>query len=167
MNDIELGYLAGLIDGEGTVTLNQETKYPNLVCALVSIANSDYRIIDWCKTRLPDGRIQKSTHKSGATRDSYQIIWAGNKCMNVLRLIIPYLISKRAQANLLLELREQEQTVKQSEGVKRFGSRHPCPQRLLDIRMSILSQMRQLNQRGPKRVIKPMVVASSSETPNS
>ncbi len=46
MTDIESAYLAGIIDGEGTITLTKdgEFRYP-----AVSVASTTIEILEWCK----------------------------------------------------------------------------------------------------------------------
>lgn len=51
MREVEKAYLAGIVDGEGTVTLmkhhKNETPTPS-----VSIANNSLRLLEWIKTKV-------------------------------------------------------------------------------------------------------------------
>ena len=104
LNDLEKAYLAGIIDGEGTVALahaaNRYTLRP-----LVNVSNCDMRLMAWLKARIQFGNVvsrgkpRKSNWKKGYI---FMIEYAW-KCKVVLELILPYLILKRRQAELLLE----------------------------------------------------------------
>lgn len=102
-------YLAGLIDGEGTVTISvrKSKSKPGVMGSpltpLIIITNTNKELIDHLRTTL-HGSTLKTQHRTGHCKD----VWA----LQVARLldvkalleqITPYLFLKRRQAELLLE----------------------------------------------------------------
>jgi hypothetical protein len=110
--EAELGYLAGLIDGEGCVGVypskaeyGHRQKQPRVVYRpRISIANTDRRALDWVAHRFGGHVLQKSRR---AMREHWKTSYAwhlqgSNNVLCVLRAVRPFLIIKSAQADLLL-----------------------------------------------------------------
>ncbi len=105
INPLESAYLAGLIDGEGTITI-AVSKHKDWVemRPLVAIANTDRRLLDYLKNLLgysysaSERKPRKENWSSG-----YLIETRGMKeAYELLRKILPYLIIKREQAETVL-----------------------------------------------------------------
>ena len=98
----ETGYLAGLIDGEGSITVQIHSNLNGLcVTPKISISNTNLEIINWVKkTRLFktnsyfDPRFLKS-------KVIYQCETHGYRVLSVLDAIGPHLIGKKEHAKLL------------------------------------------------------------------
>jgi len=125
LSETEKGYLAGIIDGEGCIMLarhlGKRGKYVYHV--YVAIANTSVALHHWLEQRLPGAgyvrqrrRVKvdaRSTSNQPLWRTGYDWIISGNRvAMVLLREITPYLVIKRAQAELLaggyLHLSEEE-----------------------------------------------------------
>ena len=87
MTEVECAYLAGIIDGEGTITLTKEGefRYPSL-----SFCNNDKNILNYVNTFCKGVISQKNPSK-----DNYKInyVWRIERrlAITVLEQILPYM----------------------------------------------------------------------------
>lgn len=107
MSVAEAAYMAGFVDGEGTITLIRATRkvaragfryQPEL-----SIANTCRMVLERVVEMCGNGRIcvtsaPHPTHKLG-----YKIRFTPNQIRHILPQLRPYLVIKRQQADSLLE----------------------------------------------------------------
>jgi len=112
----QYGYLAGIVDGEGTITIcrseymnEKKGKYRNGQRYLtigfhvkVSVKNTDVRLVKWLKSRF-GGEYYKSTAENANWKDGYVWHHAAESKQEFLLAILPYLIVKREQALVALE----------------------------------------------------------------
>lgn len=98
----ECAYLAGLIDGEGTITLTRKYKGAHRHL-LVSISNTERPVLEWVQRVIGAGRITtKRIYKSGHT-PSYTYAISNIQALALLKQLRSYLQSyKRRRAELVL-----------------------------------------------------------------
>lgn len=98
----ERAYLAGLIDGEGTITLARKYKGAHRHL-LVSISNTERSVLEWVQKVIGAGRITtKRIYKPGHT-PSYTYAISNIQALALLQQLAPYLQSyKRRRAELVL-----------------------------------------------------------------
>ena len=96
-------YLAGLIDGEGTVTLTKERSYSKFRAPVVSMASTSIELIDIFIQHYGGTRCSKKKYKEHH-KDSYTWRLSNNKALILLNDILPYMLepSKVYRAKLLL-----------------------------------------------------------------
>ena len=96
----EWAYIAGIIDGEGTIALArvhpQEMPSPEL-----SISNTNLEVLKWIQKRT-GGRIQKKKAMKANHRDAYVLRLRRSHALRVLKIVIPFLLIKKQQAELLI-----------------------------------------------------------------
>jgi hypothetical protein len=95
-------YLAGLIDGEGTVTLTRAHRHENRRL-VVSISNNDLSLLKFVKTAIGAGKIttKKIYSERHARSFAYQV--SNRQALDVLRQIAAFLRTyKAARAKLAL-----------------------------------------------------------------
>jgi hypothetical protein len=99
--EAEIAYLAGIIDGEGCiyVWMHKDTKRVSLH---VTIRMTDENVIKWIHERF-EGRYSSHARKRPNWKPLYEVRWIGRYGKNLLRVVRPYLIGKRKQAELALE----------------------------------------------------------------
>lgn len=103
VSDKELSYIAGLFDGEGSITLvrhrSNRTHSPQ-----VSIASTDYEVVLWCQKRFGGSIVTKQPRKSNHSV-SYDWRLTDRQSLEFLKLIRPYLIIERKirRIDLLLD----------------------------------------------------------------
>ncbi len=105
------GYLAGIIDGEGCITIGAGVK-PTCINynALVLVQNTSKKLIDWLQSNF-GGQIYLSKKATEKTKEAW--MWRITKQKDIetfLLSILPYLIIKREQAKVLLKFVRLERT---------------------------------------------------------
>ncbi|MFH1473645.1 MAG: hypothetical protein ABIE55_02005 [Candidatus Aenigmatarchaeota archaeon] len=94
------GYIAGIVDGEGHVFITF-TRTQNYLCG-VDVMNTDKRVLEFF-VKYFGGNILLRKRAKPNHKDSYRWQCFGSKAAKLCRCILPYLIVKRKQAELLLE----------------------------------------------------------------
>jgi hypothetical protein len=114
LTDIEKGYIAGIIDGEGTITVTIEA-YGRPYCKnkrpylrpLLEVANNSKEIIEKLKTLLGGSYSEKTYQYKGIKKPNYEWIVSGvPRSLAILREIAPHLIQKKKVAYALMEFCE-------------------------------------------------------------
>lgn len=132
MKNEELAYLAGIIDGEGWITIDRCNNEIRVGVAMVD--TSAVELLQQTfggKLRLCS--VVKSTHRR-TTEWEVSV----RKAKDVLTQVLPYLRIKRRQAEVALEFQE----------TKKYRGSAPTPQDVLAKRSSLVKEMVQLNHRG-------------------
>lgn len=113
-NKAKFGYLAGIIDGEGCITIGAGRKE---TCtnynSIIMVTNTNKKIIDWLQQQF--GGNYYKIPASGNCKEAYRWRFLKQKEIEKLLLaILPYLIIKREQAIVLLEfVRMSKETASQ------------------------------------------------------
>ncbi|WP_242863192.1 LAGLIDADG family homing endonuclease [Caloranaerobacter ferrireducens] len=102
MTETEKAYIAGIIDGEGSIMLTKfhSTQYPS---PCVSIASTDIELLEWIKKTTGKGKIlKKKNYNKDKHEDSYSYRIIYNDAIEFLRDIEPYLVihQKKLRQNL-------------------------------------------------------------------
>lgn len=94
LTETEKAYIAGIIDGEGTIGFHADKRRNNglLYQPRVSIANCDRSLLEWVENKLCFGHI----HRVEFEVNNYDVI-------PLLKAIRPYLRVKKKQADSMLE----------------------------------------------------------------
>ena len=134
MDEVEKAYLAGLVDGEGTVTLmkhhRNETPTPN-----VAIANNNLELLEWVRAKA-GGMIVSKKRRLPHHRDSYVWVVRQDRAIRFLDEIKQYLIVKRQQAELI--------TTTYKGVTHRAGKYTP---EMIEKKNELVAKIRKLNQR--------------------
>ncbi len=134
LDEVEKAYLAGIIDGEGTVTLmkhhKNETPTP-----YVSVANNNLGLLQWIKNRI-GGTICSKKKRLPHHNDSY--VWSArqDRAIRLLNDVKSYLIIKKPQADLITE---------QYKSVTHRAGKYTLE--MLNKKMKLVAKIRKLNQR--------------------
>lgn len=105
----ELAYLAGIVDGEGTIQIIKQSNKGSVPyhTAALYVTNSDMRLLEWIQSRF-GGNITKARQHVGKNwRPVYRIQIYGDLSLQVVKLIEPFLVLKREQAQLFIEFRDR------------------------------------------------------------
>lgn len=134
LEEVEKAYIAGIIDGEGTITLTRhhrnETPAPN-----VSISNNDLTLLHWIKRKV-GGTIITKGKKKQHHKESYTWHLRFDKAIGLLNEIRDYLIIKRQHADLII--------AKYKSVTHRTGKYTP---EMLKKKAELVAEIRRLNQR--------------------
>lgn len=104
MTEIEKAYIAGIIDGEGSIMLQRfhANQYP---APCVSIASTTIELLTWLKDTIGYGVIiKKKNYNPEKHKLSYSFVIKQNNAIKLLEDIYPYLIieSKRKRAEMII-----------------------------------------------------------------
>lgn len=143
IKDIDLAYTAGLLDGEGHIGIHKskngfrkgvprELKYS----ARLMIANTNIDIMHWLQLNF-GGSIAKDV-RDGNRKDCYRWQIYGNKMLEFLKLVAPYLKIKSSQAKIVIDW--------QSKII--YGAQPKMTDKQKQKRESAYLQILELNRRG-------------------
>jgi len=104
MKEIIKSYIAGIIDGEGSIMLisNHKNQMPS---PCISISSSTLELLEWIKSKTKVGTItKKKNYNPEYHKNSYTYYIRNDKALWLLGEIYPYLVlnSKKKRAELLL-----------------------------------------------------------------
>lgn len=102
----EKGYIAGLIDGEGSICLHKcvwKNRNGYFYRPSIKIANSNLEMLIWVKNKLNCGSIKRERPNTGNWKAIYTLTFSANMIRQFLPLMIDILIIKKRQALLLIE----------------------------------------------------------------
>lgn len=105
MKETEKAYIAGIIDGEGSIMLQRfhSNQYPS---PCVSFASTSMELLEWVKDIVGAGVIvSKKNYNPELHKDCYSYVLKYNAAISLLEEITPYLIIevKVKRAKLILE----------------------------------------------------------------
>lgn len=112
----DLAWTAGIIDGEGSLAIGytNHSKCKHWFCS-VSVRNTNKSMIDKL-FELFGGKVFKGKYKY---KDEYRIVWTWyinpRQTREFLLLVYPYLITKKRQAEIILEMRRR---IEEREGIE-------------------------------------------------
>lgn len=105
MLETEKAYIAGIIDGEGSIMLIKfhKNQYPS---PCISISSTDIELLEWIKNTTKMGRIlRKKNYNKEKHLDSYTYRVIYDEAIKLLEEIEPYLIiqKKKLRARFILD----------------------------------------------------------------
>ena len=106
------GYMAGTIDSDGCIgggkNTNCHTYRPYLV-----VIQKDMKLIEWLYSNF--GGSVNLVSRNHSTRKKWYIRWmvTNQKCVDILKKCLPYLIVKKEQAKLAIRMVEEAKSGKQ------------------------------------------------------
>ena len=107
----DIGYLAGIIDGEGCLSIavakREDSAFKLNIKPILNITNTDRKLIEAVQTILGKlgikNRVSRYHAAPNRRSDGYRIhVTSPEELARILPVLIPYLISKRRRAELIL-----------------------------------------------------------------
>lgn len=147
--ETDLAYLAGIIDGEGSIYIgnfscNPITKLPYYQTN-IQVTNTDEGLIKWLQDTF--GGLVNNKCKENTDRPRRKaFVWtvSGERLTHLCELIMPYLICKKRQAEIMLKMRAtftKNGAIKGKQGVPILTDG------VRELRQSLLEEMRGLHIR--------------------
>lgn len=134
------GYVAGLLDGEGTIRLTVVNGY--LLSPEIHVSNTYLPVLEWLRETLGTGGIAVMHHSTERRRQTYRWIVKSRRALPVVATALPYLIIKHRHAEVILAFYAAVPEYKrQSPGALYLPLREPLA--------SLYAELRALNRRGP------------------
>lgn len=137
-SEMDLAYLAGLIDGEGCFDIHTDNRN-NSSFPRIRVEMTHRETVEWIQQIFPGVKMQ-SIHRANRNHsDTYRWCVQGPKAITVARLIIPYLKGKRYEAELMLSFPYPDQ---------KPGYNRPLSQDIVDRRKHIHDALREYKTKG-------------------
>jgi len=96
IDDTTSAYIAGLLDGEGTITLTRVHRNENRRL-VVSISNNELPLLQFVKDALGVGKITRKRHYQTQHQPSFTYQVTSRQALAVLTRVTPYLRSYNRQ----------------------------------------------------------------------
>lgn len=146
----ECSYLAGIVDGEGSIYIgafssNPKTGTPHYQTN-IEVNNTDKNLIDWLVMVFGGKSITytpKQTPKN-SRRPIFRWIASGDRVTHICEIMMPYLIIKKRQAEIMLIMRETFNHTGIKKGMQGLPS---VSKEILDKRKELELEMRALHCR--------------------
>ncbi|MEQ8153662.1 MAG: hypothetical protein ABRQ25_02030 [Clostridiaceae bacterium] len=106
MTGEEKAYIAGIIDGEGSIMLIKfhENQLPS---PCISIASTSLELLEWIKDKTSVGIIKgKKNYNTSRHKNSFSYIVKHNDAIALLKLIVPYLVIHNKKERALMIINE-------------------------------------------------------------
>jgi len=118
VTDCDFAYLAGIIDGEGSIVLHQDPR-DRRVWGEIQISNTSEYLVSWILLKF-GGRVYTASQSrknsvSYSKKQVYLIRWNGKQSKDLIPRLLPYLTIKKEKALLLLRLVEIPRPQKSSK----------------------------------------------------
>lgn len=141
----ELAYFAGFLDGEGcfNIRVHHPKKNPDrshYMCR-ICITGTDKQIMDWILKRFGGNYHKRS--RGSTYKPVYHWNLSGPPMTELVKLILPYLVVKKAQAKTMLRFR--------STFDPNRWNQTPLSKKEIEIRAECIQKLHYLNHRGTTR----------------
>ncbi len=139
--DQTLAYIAGLVDGEGCITLSRRYKSPHRIntwMVQVDVSNTNLDVLYWLQKELGIGRVVLRPRLKAAHKQCGKWYVQTGAAAELLQALSPWLRIKKAQAQLAIAFQATKQP-RLTRGI---------PAEIVAERLSISDQLYRLNQRG-------------------
>lgn len=143
LSEVDKGYIAGMIDGEGTISISQFHRNGGItLIPYIKIGNTNKDVITYLHERI--GGNAQTRHRPGNDHHKpcyYTVTSSGARVLGLLPEILPYLIIKRKQAELLMEFCQSRFHALNGKSSKEahYSQRE----------WELLTEIRKLNRKGP------------------
>lgn len=145
MNDAQRGWLAGIIDGEGCITISKQQpgtggRVSPSHRLYLKVTMGHLETINHCLELTGRGSVHIQRHPH--YNDAWSWLVAGNEAAGVIRQVYDLLITKREEADVALEFAALPRSMQGgSGGTKRLhpsyiAARESCFERLRDLKPS-------------------------------
>src|SRR5690606_9521375 len=101
MTPCEISYLAGIIDGEGTLSFKVNKKHKKIV-PILQVTSTDQILIDWLQEKLSTTSQGISSRSLPQRKISFEFWLKGLKLITLLEALQPYLLIKKEQCGILI-----------------------------------------------------------------
>ena len=97
LSETTLAYVAGVIEGDGTISLS------GLADVTVAVTNGNLRLLEWLERSIGGYIVEKSSLSQIGRSPQFQWKVRHSDGARFCRLILPYLVGKKRQAELVVE----------------------------------------------------------------
>lgn len=113
----EISYIAGFFDGEGCVRIKQANQGGNSYYVIAHLTNTNSLILKKVQDLFGGNtRVQEK----GKNKTIYNWYITSSEAVDFLKVLLPFLIEKKTQAELALYFHENKEKMKPQEKVKHY-----------------------------------------------
>jgi hypothetical protein len=110
-SEVERAYIAGFLDADGAVMASiekhKEKRFGFRVRVALKITQHDRKILDWIQRTIRAGSVR--ANRPGNIRQTYDLLIRDRSDVRtVLLVLLPYLRTKRKQAQMVLQILDRE-----------------------------------------------------------
>ncbi len=104
MDKVDLAYIAGIIDGEGSITLTNYNKGNGTRFPVVAVDSVDRELIDWLLATVGSGSIVTKKKYQDHHKQAHTFRLTRGSALELLQGVLPYLRinRKRERASMLV-----------------------------------------------------------------
>lgn len=99
--NLELAYMAGIIDGEGCLDIHIDNR-SNSAIPRIRVEMSQLETIVWLQDKWQGHKIYTSKRINTNHLTTYRWTVQGKDCLEIVKLLIPFLQGKKKEAEILL-----------------------------------------------------------------
>jgi hypothetical protein len=145
LKPVERAWLAGIIDGEGSIYIakvkNKKTRRGFSYMPYLSVSNSNFELVARVREVIGRGYVGTKGEKRGDWKDGCEYKGSGSALRGILPQILPYLVIKREVARRMLEFLEFAET----NSIDGLEEAPPTYYQKVD---SLYWKVKELNQKG-------------------
>lgn len=150
MDKTKAAYIAGVIDGEGSILMRQiRTSYSFSFQSIIVISNTNKELLDIICDWLKLGKVSTAKPTKGCRMLYHWTVSSQDDCRQVLEYVLPHLIAKRKQGELVYQFVCNH--IKRSKIGWKVNAIPPIP----DWEIDIFNQLKRYNRRTIKEFIRP------------
>ena len=146
----EAAYMAGIMDGEGTFYIgnysgnrkNGDKHYQTVI----AICSTDKCLIDWLFEIFGGSTRQYTPNQmaKNARKQVYRWQATSNRLTHICKEILPYLVIKRRQCEIMIEIRSTYNDLHNIKGRQHVQN---LPKGILELRQKLMDELRFLHGR--------------------
>lgn len=146
----EAAYTAGIMDGEGTFYIgnysgNRKNGDKHFQ-TLIAVATTDKSLMDWLHNTFGGG-VRAYTPGQMAKNSRKQVFrWCAtsNRMLHICEIIFPYLVIKKRQAEIMIEIRRTFDDLHNIKGRQHVQN---LPKGILELRQQLMDELKLLHTR--------------------
>ena len=146
----QTAYMAGIMDGEGTFYIgnysgNRKNGDKHFQ-TVIAVATTDKSLMDWL-VDVFGGSFRSYTPKQMAKNSRKQVYrWqaTSHRLLHICEIILPYLVIKKRQAEIMIEIRK---TFNDEHNIKGRQHVQNLPKGILEIRQQLMNELKLLHTR--------------------
>ena len=104
--ELEKSYLAGILDGEGHITIRIRHLLKRYYSPFIEVTNTRKLLLEWIQSRWGGSIVEDSYARKNRSNTATCWKWRieSNRVKDVLKQVMPYLVIKKEQAQLVISM---------------------------------------------------------------
>lgn len=147
----QAAYLAGIIDGEGTLFIGNygnkdKIRGTGFFQTIIAVTTTDKCLTDWLYDNFGGWKSEYTSKQRAQNCKSPVHSWkcTGDRLTHLCEIMFPYLVIKKEQASILLEMRKTYHGSEYSIGKQ--GVQH-IPTEIIETRLNLMDRLKRLHCR--------------------